>query len=424
MNHATSLPRRAHLRGAFLPSLLGFALHASALAAPTPDAATRIEIRHALRVPDTLPALAPQLHSAFQPIQGVRAERVSYTTLLGLRVPAIVYLPDPLPPGKLPALIIVNGHGGDKFSWYAFYSGMLYAQAGAAVLTYDPIGEGERNIEHKSGTRAHDVVQAPPELGRRMGGLMMTDLMQAVSYLAQRREIDGRRIAAMGYSMGSFVVSLTGAVETRLRACVMVGGGNLDGAGGTWERGKPMCQGIPYQSLNFLGDRPAVIYALHAARGRTYLYNGRQDVTVAIPTHGQPFFEDMHARTVALRGSASNVFEYDFTDGAHRPYFVTRPVAQWLEEVLDFPRWTKESIAALPTTHISAWAGANGVELDRLYASEEREGGTPALGQGLPGLSREQLSILPRPEWERQKGDFIYESWLERARREPGTSQP
>jgi hypothetical protein len=101
-----------------------------------------------------------------------------------------------------------------------------------------------------------------------MGGLMMTEVMQAVSYLTSRPEVDGRRIAAMGYSMGSFVLSLACAVETRLHACVLVGGGNLDGPGGVWEHGKPMCQGIPYQSLLFFGDRPAVIYALRRDCGQ------------------------------------------------------------------------------------------------------------------------------------------------------------
>ena len=376
----------------------------------------RAEIRHALRVPDELPALAARVHGGFRPTAGVRGERITYNTLLGLRIPAILYLPDPLPAQKIPALIVVNGHGGDKYAWYAFYTGMLYAQAGAAVLTYDPIGEGERNLRRLSGTRAHDVLQTPPELGRRMGGLMMTDLMQAVSYVSQRPEVDATRVAAMGYSMGSFVVALTGAVETRLRACVMVGGGNLDGPGGVWDSSKPMCQGIPYKSLSFLGDRPAALYALHAARGPTLLYNGLQDDTVSIPKHGKPFFDDLHRRTVALRGSAAGVFEYEFTEGAHRPNFVTRPVARWLERQLDFPHWTQATINAMPTTHIGVWAKANGVELDRLYATEEREGGTPALGTGFPGLSRNDLSVLTAEEWDREKDRFIYESWLKAAK--------
>src|SRR5215831_9276770 len=185
---------------------------APAAVTPAQEQEWRSAIRAALFVPDRLPPLIPKVRGRFHPEPGIIAERITYNTLLGLRVPAILYLPES-PKGKIPALIVVNGHGGDKYAWYAMYSGIMYARAGAAVLTYDPIGEGERNIDRKSGTRAHDVLQNPPELGRRMGGLMMTEVMQAVSYLGSRPEVDSKRIGAMGYSMGSFVLSLACAVE-------------------------------------------------------------------------------------------------------------------------------------------------------------------------------------------------------------------
>ena len=195
----------------------------------------REQIEATLFVPSPLPKLDPESYGEFEVAAGVIAERVSYATDYGLRVPAIVYRPKVLPKGNVPGLIVVNGHGGDKYSWYAFYSGILYARAGAVVVTYDPIGEGERNAERKNGTRQHDRNVDPPEMGRRMGGLMITDVMQAVSYLSQRQDVDAKRLAAMGYSMGSFVLGLACAVETRLNACVLAGGGNLDGEGGYWD---------------------------------------------------------------------------------------------------------------------------------------------------------------------------------------------
>jgi dienelactone hydrolase len=379
----------------------------------------RGKIRSALFVPARLPALDARVHGRFRPAPGVVAERITYGTLLGLRVTAILYLPAARR-GQVPALIVVNGHGGDKYSWYAWWSGVAYARGGAAVLTYDPIGEGERNRERKSGTRAHDAVQSPPELGRRMGGLMMADLMQAVSYLASRPEVDARRIGAMGYSMGSFVLSLACAVETRLRACVLVGGGNLDEPEGYWDRSKPMCQGIPYRSLSFLGDRPAVIYALHASRGATLIYNGLQDSTVSITTYGPDFFADLHRRTARIRGGADGLFEYEFTPGAHRPYFVTKPVARWLERHLDFPNWTEADIAALPVTQTGEWARAGGVELDPLYASQEREGGTLAIGENVPAPRRSDLHVFRAGQWERMRGRLTYEAWLTAARTQLG----
>jgi dipeptidyl aminopeptidase/acylaminoacyl peptidase len=355
-------------------------------------------------------------------VAGVIAERVTYATQFGLRVPAIIYRPKAAA-GRGPGLIIVNGHGGDKYSWYAFYSGMMYAQAGAVVVTYDPAGEGERNVSRKSGTRAHDKVEPPPELGQRVGGLMVTDIMQAVSYLSQRPDVDGRRIAAVGYSMGSFILSLAGAVEPRLKACVLVGGGNLDGPNGYWDNSKPMCQANPYKALSFLGDRPAVLYALHASRGPALVYNGLADDTVKITVFGEAQFQALQHRVTALRASADGIFETGFVpDAAHRPYFVTKPVARWLERHLDFPRWTDVEIAAMQETHISAWARANNVEMDRLYATELREGGTRALGTGIPRLERSDLSVFPGEEWERRKESMIHETWLREARSRLGTT--
>jgi hypothetical protein len=55
-----------------------------------------------------------------------------------------------MPPGRIPAFIVVNGHGGDKYSWYAWFTGITYARAGAAVLTYDQAGEGEQSIHGAS----------------------------------------------------------------------------------------------------------------------------------------------------------------------------------------------------------------------------------------------------------------------------------
>jgi dienelactone hydrolase len=380
----------------------------------------RREIRSTLFVPDPLPALTLEAYGQVEVAPGVVAERVSYATAYGLRVPAIVYRPKQRPADKIPGLIVVNGHGGDKYSWYAFYTGILYAHAGAVVVTYDPIGEGERNAQRKSATRQHDRNVDPPEMGRRMGGLMMTDVMQATSYLAQRPDVDPERLAAMGYSMGSFVLGLTCAAETRLNSCVLVGGGNLDGPGGYWDSSsKTMCQAIPYRSLAFLGDRGAALYNLHADRGATLVFNGSADDVVSMDSAGggAAFFEDLRKRVIALHGSDRNVFDFAFSPGTgHRPYFLTRPVALWLEQHLKFPNWTADSVARMPETRISEWAEQNHVFMEKAYATEIREGGTRALGSGIPGVPRDALNALPLERWEREKDLYIYEAWLRNAK--------
>jgi len=167
----------------------------------------------------------------------------------------------------------------------------------------------------------------------------------------------------------------------------------------------------------FLGDRGAVLYNLHAQRGGTLVINGSADDVVAMPKAGPPFFEDLRKRTVALHGSDRNVFDYVFIEGGgHRPYFLTRPAALWLEKRLHFPNWTAESIAEMPETHIGEWAAANHVPMDRLYATELREGGTMALGTGIPPVPHDSMNALPADRWERDKDLYVYEAWVKNAK--------
>ena len=381
------------------------------------EARWRQEIRAALHVSDSAPNLETTTHSVFSPTKGVRAERVSYGTQFDMRIPGILYLPDPLPEEKIPSLIVVNGHGGDKYAWYAMYSGVLYAKGGAAVLTYDPTGEGERNANRESETREHDHIEDPERMGPRLTGLMITDLMQAVSYLCDRPETDAERISTMGYSLGSFVVGMTGAIDERIHCCVLAGGGNFDGHGEYWDRSKPMCQGAAYRSLQGMGDRGAILYTLHARRGPTLIYNGLEDNVVNIPNHGRPFFEQLHERTVDLNGSETGVFDLGFLEGAsHRPHFVTRPVALWLESHQGFPNWSDQAIRGMPETRIGSWAEKHSVETDRAYATEIREFGTTALRDDIPGVDRSLLNVFPEAEWEEQKHTLVHEKWREQIR--------
>lgn len=181
-----------------------------------------------------------------------------------------------------------------------------------------------------------------------------------------------------------------------------------------------MCQALPYQSLDFLGDRGAVIYALHAARGPLLIYNGLGDNVVAIPSHGVEFFNDLRARTSRLHGGSAGVFETGFagTNCSHRPYWLTRPVVEWLDKQIDFPNWTEEKIHSLPEIKISVWAERNKIAMDKLYATEEREGGTPALDDDVPGYQRDELDVLPPAGWESVKKDYILETWLQAAEKD------
>ena len=230
-----------------------------------------------------------------------------------------------------------------------------------------------------------------------MGGLMITDAMQAVSYLSSRHDVDPHRIAVMGFSMGSFITSLTGAVDPRIHSVLLVGGGDLDGPNGYWDLSHVMmCQGGPYRSLAFLGDRPAVLFTLHARRGDTFIINGTADTVVDIPHHGPDFFADLRQRVITLNGSDKGVFTNYFDPGAsHRPSWVTPRAATWLNNQLHFPAWQGKDPDTLPTIRIGDWAARVGAAFSKNYDRNDRDAGIIALAADVPHLTVDQLDVLP-----------------------------
>jgi len=396
-------------------------------------ASWRGEMRKALYVPDKLPPLEAKLWSSFSPTPGVIADRVTYRSADGMLVPAIVYRPENFK-GKLPGIVVVNGHGGDKYSWYAFYSGMMFAQAGAEVVTYDPIGEGERNIDRKSRASSHDKIIPvpagvnPDDPGQRLAGLMQVDLMQAVSYLAQRPEVDPKRIAVVGYSMGAFVTGIAGALDTRIHAVLLSGGGTFDDeadGGKSYDVGTLPCQAAPWHALKALGPefhrRGAILYVLNAERGPMLVENGSMDTVMDIPHRPPEWFAAVHDQAVTLDkangGSAVNIFTTHVDPGkSHRTAWVERYAVAWLNDQIHFTNWSDADIQKMPTTHIGTWITAQNIPwaISNGYMREDREGGLDALGTGFPGIPRDQLNVLPDADWQRLKTQLIYESWAEK----------
>jgi len=387
---------------------------------PTQLEHLRIQATHALFVDTPLPPLTPHTFATEPAAPNVHIEHVTYATQYGMRIPAIIYVPDHIK-HKAPAIIVVCGHGGDKSSWYAVYTGLLYATAGAVVITYDPIGEFERSVTRSSETNEHDKPIPGLTDPSRVGGLMIEDVLQATRYAASRADVDPTRIAIVGYSTGSFQGILAAAIAgpqlPRIRAVVLSGGGNLDGPNQYWDSNtKPNCQSGPYEALNFLGDRGAILYALRARSGSTLILNGTEDSLITKFNEQEPFFIALRNRIAAVTGSRTNLPETLWFPGAgHRPSWMTRPAAIWLDQQLRFPNWTPTQIETFPTIHTIDWITQTGVRISRGYQVEQKEGGIQAIDLHLPGLTRDQLTAVPESLWQQDPKPYTLEGWIPHA---------
>ncbi len=182
-----------------------------------------------LRLIGGLPSRRTPLHARVVgtvPEQGFHVERVIYDSLPGFHVTANLYLPDKAG-ARFPAVIWTPGHSpyGKLDAWY-FASNM--ARLGVAVLSYDPIGEGERMqyLDPATGkslasrpTGEHSEASSQMMLGgRHIARYFVWDAMRGIDYLAGRPDIDANHIGAAGCSGGGTVTAYLAALDPRVKA--------------------------------------------------------------------------------------------------------------------------------------------------------------------------------------------------------------
>jgi len=160
---------------------------------------------------------------------GFRMEKVLFESQPGFPVTALLYLPDGQPAGqKLPAILIAPGHGpAGKASDYR--TAALFAHNGFVVLSYDPIGQGER-LQYPDPTNPgislasrptgeHGEASLQPMLiGDTFARYILWDAIRAIDYLTQLPQVDSQHIGAFGCSGGGAMTALTGALDPRVAA--------------------------------------------------------------------------------------------------------------------------------------------------------------------------------------------------------------
>src|SRR5262245_26357397 len=157
---------------------------------------------------------------------GYRIDKVVYETPPHHHVTATLYLPEGRPP--FPGVLMPIGHSANgKAADYIQRGCILLAKNGLAVLTYDPIGQGERrqllDSQGKpavpSSTHEHTLigVGALP-VGQNTATYRIWDGIRSLDYLSVRPEIDPKRLGCTGCSGGGTLTSYLMALDDRIVA--------------------------------------------------------------------------------------------------------------------------------------------------------------------------------------------------------------
>jgi dienelactone hydrolase len=154
-----------------------------------------------------------------QRTDGYTRKTVAFNLTRDSRVRAVVLTPDGK--GPFPGVLLLHDHGA-KFDigkeklvrpWYD-----ELARHGYLVLAVDALGWGDR------GPLTYEQQQALAgnmfNLGSSLSGLMAREDARAAEFLASMSEVDGRRVTALGFSMGAYRAWQTGALSPHVSAVV------------------------------------------------------------------------------------------------------------------------------------------------------------------------------------------------------------
>lgn len=157
--------------------------------------------------------------------RGYTIEKIIYESLPGFYVTANVYRPNT--PGRHPAVLLQSGHIQEGKPEDQRVAANL-ALKGFVVLTFDPIGQGEREQSYDReldgsvagwGTMEHMQAGAQSFLiGEGVARYFIWDGIRSVDYLASRADVDPDRIGAAGCSGGGALTTYVGALDPRIKA--------------------------------------------------------------------------------------------------------------------------------------------------------------------------------------------------------------
>jgi hypothetical protein len=162
---------------------------------------------------------------------GYTIEKFAYASFHDYWVPALLYMPTKLD-GLAPAVLSPCGHSavGKAADAYQILHINL-ARRGFVVLTYDPVGQGERSQfwdAAKAKSRfnlscgEHAVLGNPMYLlGTSLARYRIWDGIRGIDFLATLKQVDPKRIGCVGNSGGGTLTAYISAYDTRVSAAVI-----------------------------------------------------------------------------------------------------------------------------------------------------------------------------------------------------------
>jgi len=160
---------------------------------------------------------------------GFRIEKVLFDSQPNFPVTALLYIPDGAPAGgKHAAILMTPGHYPESKA-IDYNAAALFARNGFIVLSYDPIGQGERlqypdpakpgtSLATRSTGEHGEASLQPMLIGDTFARYVVWDAIRGIDYLSQLPEVDKKRIGAFGCSGGGAISALAGALDTRIAA--------------------------------------------------------------------------------------------------------------------------------------------------------------------------------------------------------------
>ena len=161
------------------------------------------------------------------PSNGYTIEKLIYTGLPGFYVTASLYRPNK--PGRYPAVLLQSGHTQEGKPEDQRLAATL-ALKGFVALTFDPIGQGEREQTYDKQLQGPLAGWSVPEhihagaqarlIDEGTARYFIWDAMRSLDYLAGRPDVDALHMGAAGCSGGGALTTFVGALDPRLKVVI------------------------------------------------------------------------------------------------------------------------------------------------------------------------------------------------------------